>query len=155
MASGHSDQNSWLTRPPAKFDIVTARFPESRPKGQLRLRPCLVLEVLKGATSGLFACKIAYGTKSIDFMRRRDVDLIIQNAADIHAMGLSMATRFDLDEKNIVTLPWNSEFFGCWSNHSHPRIGSLTEKYVREFAFSMMIRENLKQALEEERRGRN
>jgi hypothetical protein len=53
-------------------------------------------------------------------------------------MGLASPTRFDLD--HVATLPWNEEFFGGWSGHQTPTIGSLTEEYIREYAFLMMKR---------------
>lgn len=129
----------WLSQPPAAFDIVAAYYPETRPKGELMLRPCLVLDVLRSKKGGDFACRVAFGTKNLKF-HRRHVDLIIQNAADLNTIGLPMATRFDLDQKNLIILPWTEEFFGCWRGYSHPRIGKLTEAYVKEYAYLMMMR---------------
>jgi hypothetical protein len=100
------------------------------------------LEVIHGKKSGAIACRIAYGTKNLKFVQRKNLDLIIQNAADLSAVGLPMATRFDLDAKNIITLPWTTEFFGCWSGYRHPRIGSLTEDYVKSYAYVMALRQS-------------
>jgi hypothetical protein len=102
------------------------------------------LDVLRGCDSGAIACRIAYGTKNLKFVQRKNLDLIVQNAADLNAMGLSMATRFDLDDTNIVLLPWTEEFFGCWSGNTHPKIGSLPESYVRDYAFVMALRQSNK-----------
>ena len=121
----------WLTQPPSAFDIVTGYFPESKPKGALRLRPCLVLDVLRGKESGQIACRIAYGTKNLKFVQRRYLDLIIPNASDLNSMGLSTATRFDLDSRNTALLPWTEEFFGCWAGYNMPKICTLTEDYIK------------------------
>ena len=135
-----SEAPGWLSEPPSAFDIVTAYFPETNPKGELRLRPCLVLEVMRGRSSGAIACKLAFGTKRLKFVQRRNLDLIIQNAGDLQEVGLPMATRFDLDADNLAILPWAESHFGCWSGRRHPRIGSLTEKYVKDYAYIMALR---------------
>jgi hypothetical protein len=98
----------------------------------------LVLSVLQGKTSGAFACKIAYGTKELKIIKRENLDLIVQNAAHVQQMGLARPTRFDLD--CVATFPWDDEFFGCWKGYNSPVIGSLTEDYLREYAWLMMKR---------------
>lgn len=144
MAS--STPPNWLTQPPTAFDLVAARFPETKPKGELRLRPCLVLNVLRGKADGAIACRLAYGTKHLKFIQRKALDIIVQNHDDLDAMGLPMATRFDLDEKNVVILPWNEENFGCWSGYQHPKIGALSEEYIKNYAFIMALRQANKTA---------
>jgi hypothetical protein len=96
------------------------------------------LTVLQGKTSGGYACKVAYGTKELKIIKRGTVDLIIQHTPHVTQMGLARPTRFDLD--CVVTLPWNEEFFGCWVGRQSPVIGSLTEAYIRDYAFLMMKR---------------
>lgn len=96
---------------------------------------------MRGKKSGAVACRLAYGTKNLKFVQRKDLDLIVQNAADLNAIGLPMATRFDLDEKNLATLPWTTEFFGCWGGYRHPRIGALTLDYVKNYAYVMALRQ--------------
>jgi len=141
MALEPTSPPKWLSQPPSAFDIVTAYFPESKPKGALRLRPCLVLDVLRGKDSGMIGCRIAFGTKNLKFVQRQHLDLIVQNNADLNAMGLPMATRFDLDAKNIVTLPWTQEFFGCWFGYHHPGLCSLPENYVKSYFYIMALRQ--------------
>ena len=68
------------------------------------------------------------------------LDLLVQDAADLALFGLPVPTRFDLDARNRVTLPWTPEFFDCWRDRDHPRIGSLTEPYMRELAWLMARR---------------
>lgn len=143
MASDLPPQSKWLARVPSAFDIVTAYYPETNPKGELRLRPCLVLDVLKGRTSGKFALRVAYGTRNLQVARRSKVDLIIQNHRHLNDVGLPTATRFSLNEADIVALPWAEEFFGCWHGHSHPIIGSLTETYIRDYAYCMALRQSV------------
>lgn len=134
-----SDKPAWLKTPPSAYDIATAWYPEDdEPERGPKLRPCLVLTVLKGMTSRLFACKVAYGTKELKIIKRQSLDLIIQHTPHVHQMGLARPTRFDLD--CVSTLPWDEEFFGCWTGCTSPVIGSLTEDYIKEYAYLMMKR---------------
>lgn len=130
----------WVGNPPARFDIVTTYFPErtSPEKPGLKLRPGLVVSVLKGKQTGRFACRIAFGTKNLKIIDRSHLDVIVQKAEHLPILGLHRATRFDLD--HIVMLPWSREFFGCWSGNPTPRIGAFTESYIKEFAYLMMRR---------------
>jgi hypothetical protein len=68
--------------------------------------------------------------------------LIIQNVTDLTQIGLARATRFDLD--TTITLPWTNEFFSCWTGYRTPRIGALTEAYIKEYAFLIMRRYSAK-----------
>jgi hypothetical protein len=131
----------WPSKPPAAFDIVACFFPESEPKpdGSIKLRPALVLSVLRRASTGEVAVRVAYGTKNLKLMHREHLDLIIQNASDMRLMGLAVATRFDLD--HVALLPWTDTFFGCWSGYQTPVIGSLTQEYAKELAWLMLKRE--------------
>lgn len=131
---------TWQTSIPSRFTIVTCYFPEGKlHKPVPKLRPCLVTTVLQNAESGQYACEVAFGTKHLK-LERRHLDLIIQHAAHLNQFNLGMATRFDLD--NLATLPWNDEFFGCWRGFSSPVLSSLTEDYVKEYAYIMMQRKS-------------
>ena len=140
-----SNRLHWWLTPPSQFDIVSAFFPE---RGfdvpGLKLRPALVLAVFQEEESGDYACRLAFGTKVLKLMQRRHLDLIIQNATHLQQLGLYRATRFDLDL--LVTVPWNAEFLGCWSGYRSPVIGTLTEDYVREYAYLMMRRTSVPRA---------
>ncbi|WP_210212413.1 hypothetical protein [Mesorhizobium sp. M8A.F.Ca.ET.021.01.1.1] len=57
-----------------------------------------------------------------------------------------MATRFDLDPKNVAVLPWTEEYFGCWTGYQHPKIGALSEDYIKTYAYIMALREANKPA---------
>lgn len=140
MDSDASSTPNWVGAPPAAHDIVTTWFPEKEPSpdGSLKLRPCLVLNVLRGKSTGNFSCIVAYGTSKLKIHQRRSLDLIIQNSQDLDTIGLPFATRFDLDE--LAQLPWNPEFFDCWSGYPTPVIGSLTEIYIKDLAYTLMSR---------------
>jgi hypothetical protein len=131
----------WFKRPPAAFDIVTCNFPERdpEPQGSVKLRPALVLSVLREKGTGRIALKVAYGTTVLKLMQRSQIDLIIQNAQDMRIMGLPRATRFDLDE--LATLPWCPPYFDCWPTYKTPVIGTLIEDYARDLAWLMLKRE--------------
>jgi hypothetical protein len=76
-----------------------------------------VLQTRKARGVDLFACKIAYGTKTLKFPERQGWDLIVQEPLDLVAFNLPVATRFDLD--HILILPWRPDFFGCWTGLLH------------------------------------
>lgn len=130
---------TWQTSKPSRFDIVTCYYPEGDlKKPGLTLRPGLVLRVLQNEQTMQYACDVAFGTKNLKLTSRQHLDLIIQNAEHLRQLGLYRATRFDLD--NVVTLPWNEEFFGCWTNRGSPVLSSLTEDYLKEYAYLMLKR---------------
>ena len=128
----------WVTSPPSVMDIVAGFYPETKPKGELRLRPCLVTAVYKNTESGEFACEVAYGTKTLKTWSSMGKDLVIQNTSDLDELGLPVATRFVLAIDQRATLVWGPESFGCWKNHRSPRIGTLNADYQREYAYCML-----------------
>jgi hypothetical protein len=99
-----------------------------------------VTAVYQNQETGNYACEIAYGTKSTKAHTRIGMDIVIVNSSDLDAMGLPMATRFDLDAGNRVTLEWSETNFMPWSGYSTPRIGSLTLDYQKEYAWVMARR---------------
>ena len=133
---------AWVLDPPSAYDIVACWYPERHKKDSPgpASRPGLVTQVLRGEQTGRFACRVAFGTKKLKIVQRSHLDLIIQNSEHLDQLGLGMATRFDLDL--IAFLPWGVEFFDCWTGYRSPIIGSLTEDYIREYAFLMMRRES-------------
>lgn len=133
----------WYRRPPSAFDIVTCNFPEADPPpdGSLKLRPALVLSVLRQKTTGMIALRIAYGTSVLKLLQREHLDLIIQNATDLRLIGLPRATRFDLD--NTVELPWCPPHFDTWAGYSSPIIGTLTQDYAKEVPWLMLKRQQI------------
>ena len=143
MASTTSAKPAWTLSPPSAYDIVTCWYPESEEVTNPgpRLRPSLVTQVLRGKGTGAFACRVVYGTKTLKIIKRGSIDLIIQEQSDLNQIGLPRPTRFDLDR--AVTLPWEPPFFGCWSGYPTPKIGSLTETYIREYAWLMHKRSSV------------
>jgi hypothetical protein len=130
---------AWTTSPPSAYDIVACWYPEADAPQDAgpTLRPALVVTVLKGERTGDYACRVAYGTTNLKIVKRREVDLIIPNG-HTRQMGLARATRFDLDR--VITLPWVPPFFDPWTGNTTPKIGALTEAYIRDYAFLMMKR---------------
>lgn len=134
-----ANEPHWVRAPPSAFSIVACWYPEDDDANPgPTLRPALVTAVLAGKTAGLFACKVAFGTRTLKLIKRGHVDLIIEDGRHLRQMGLHRPTRFDLDQ--IALLPWSSAFFGCWSGYSSPILGSLLESYVKDYAFLIMRR---------------
>lgn len=132
---------AWCRAPPSPFDIAAAWFPEKGSEAPgLKLRPSLVLAVYQDENSGMYACDVAFGTKNLKLFKREHLDLIIQNSSHLREFGLHRATRFDLDL--VITVPWTTEFFGCWRGHSSPVIGTLTTDYIKEYAYQMLRRQS-------------
>lgn len=141
MVTENVSTPDWLALPPSRFDIVTGYYPETKPEGgALKLRPLLVTKVLKSRVTGKIAVEVAYGTTNLKTWSRSDLDVIVQNSSDLDEMGLAASTRFVLDPGNLVILPWNQENFGCWSDRSSPRRGTLLLTYQKDFAYAMMRR---------------
>lgn len=144
MAS--SPSYDWTTEVPNAYEIHTAYFPYHNADGEgVKLRPCLIMNVYKGKTSGIYKLKIAYGTRKLK-LPERNCDLLIQNSRDLDDIGLPCATRFDLDLTAEVM--WNEENFGCWEGRSSPYIGSLGEDYVKTYFYLMAMRQKLRQAID-------
>ena len=131
----------WTLSPPNLFDIVTGFYPETKPTaGTPAHRPCLVTHVYQDQELGGFACEIAYGTKNLKTVARRDKDIIIQNSSHLDEIGLPMATRFQLDLDCRVVLEWSLANFKPWPGYRTPRIGQLTIFYQKEYAWLMATR---------------
>ncbi len=140
MASGTFPHPKWVLSPPSMYDIVACYYPETKPKAELKLRPCLVRTVLQSKSSGLHAVEVYFGTKNLKTQSRKGSDLIIQNTSDLDEIGLAMATRFDLADTSFARLPWNPSYFGCWTGYDTPIIGFLPESYQKEYAYCRMNR---------------
>lgn len=112
-----------------------------RRRGTCRRQVIPVTHVLQARDSGRFACRIVFGTTNLKVDQRRHLDLIIEEADHLSAIGLARATPFDLD--SVAILPWNSRFFGCWSGYPTPILGPLIENDVKEYAYLMMKRRSV------------
>ncbi|MDP9840777.1 hypothetical protein J2T09_005565 [Neorhizobium huautlense] len=141
MVSNLRKPINWKGQRPEAFDIVACYYPETKPKGELRLRPCLILDVFEDEETGEYFCLVTNGTRTLKISQRLKLDIIIQKSAHLDEMGLPYATRFALDDDNIVMLPWNEEFFGCWRGYRTPQISYLMETYQRQYAYIMALRQ--------------
>jgi hypothetical protein len=138
-----SAKPAWTLAQPSAYDIAACWYPqdEAQDKPGPDLRPALITQVLQGKATGQFACRVAYGTTILKIIKRKDLDLIIDQPSDLDQIGLPRPTRFDLDR--VTLLPWEPPFFGCWSGYRSPKLGSLTEKLQREYAWLMMRRSSV------------
>jgi hypothetical protein len=129
--SSTSGRPGWVSRPPSVGSVVTCLYPGD-PKA--RLRPCLVLGVATGSAGG-YAIHVAYGTSQLDKDKRGDIDLIIEDAADINACGIALATRFDLE--NTAAIVWEPPEFDCWHGRYSPVLGSLPRDKQIDCAYKL------------------
>lgn len=91
------------------MDVAWVFFPREEDIGNPghKTRPSLVLEI--GDYDGKCYVLCAYGTSRVNKLWRRGDDLFVENYVDIGTMGLSTATRFDLDR--LMWLPWSEQYF--------------------------------------------
>ena len=124
---------------PEPGDIVWCRFPERpRDKPGPKPRPALVLEVTQRADG--IEVKVAYGTShKLDRMLAGEFAIRkLDNASAYALAGLSYDTKFNL--KEILLLPWNSEFFGVPPDPKHgqiPKLGSLHAGMIKAVAAAL------------------
>lgn len=119
----------WESRPPYTYDIVTGFFPETSPKETWATnpRPLLVCGRAQDPDTGMYFCRVAYGTTKID--KARDADLVIGNMSMLDTLGLKYPTCFVIHSgRQMVILPWTEEFFRPWSTYSTPTISTLPEE---------------------------
>jgi hypothetical protein len=81
--------------------------------------------------------EVTYGTSKIK-PGKRPLDLIVQNASELAAMGLPQVTRFDLDL--TIWLPWCSEFFQPREGQQNPIIGRLTQTAIAQLETLKVLR---------------
>jgi hypothetical protein len=129
---------------PRRHDIAWCRFPldDSGQPGK-KLRPTLVRATQRDTESSRSAVVVSYGTKRLKLGQRDKLDLVIQNAEQLGRLGLTMATRFDLDL--LQRIPWTEEFFAA-PPHAHQIVtGSLNEDQIERFRKKLRRREQLAQ----------
>jgi len=102
----------------------------------------LVLEVQSGSEGG-FAVRVAYGTKSLDYETRGNIDLIIDKPIDIDTCGLPLPTRFDLEE--IATIAWEPPKCDCWEGFATPILGELPTSKQIDCAYKLAAIQNKNQ----------
>lgn len=124
---------AWEQNPPRLFDIVTGYFPETSPKGTWATnpRPLLVCGRAQHPTTGLYVCRIAYGTTQ-GIEKAHPNDLIIGNLSLLDQLGLKHTTRFVISSgQQMVIMPWTAEFFKPWRGKTSPIISQLPEEMQR------------------------
>lgn len=130
---------------PRRYDIAWCRFPrDDKGRPGNKLRPTLVRVAKRDTESHRSAVVVSYGTKNLKLGHRDRVDLIVQNAEQIARLGLTMATRFDLDLMNL--LPWTEEFFAPPPHAEEIVTGSLNEEQIARFRAKLRRREQLRAA---------
>lgn len=138
MAPAGEKPQSWhfynVNSAPRTFDIVLCRFPfEEDPKTPpLRRSPCIVRRVRVNSDETAAYVTVAFGTTNLLGMERLGLDLIVQNAAVMHKLGLAKATRFDLSAKKTAELPWCEEWFPLPHGRMTPKIGSLDRVRIEQ-----------------------
>lgn len=119
--------------PPAPGDIVWCRFPDlPRRSPGPKPRPALVCEVTE-RDDGI-AVTVAYGTSQrVSQLHRGEFAITRQgHPAAYGSADLSFDTKFDF--KQLVTLPWNDDFFAVppqAPHGQHPKLGSLHASMMR------------------------
>lgn len=123
----------WEQVAPSIYSIVTGFFPETSPKEAWATnpRPLLVCGTAKDPANGIVFCRIAYGTtKTLD--KADPDDLVIGNLDILNQLNLKHPTRFVISSgRQMVILPWTSEFFRRWSNRRTPILARLPEDMQR------------------------
>jgi hypothetical protein len=98
---------------PQVNDIIWCRFPH-RPILHLPAdprHPTIVRELEPFPALGEAIVHVTYGTSSLKKWREL-IDLIVDDPAEVVALGLNEPTRFDLqDDMNKLPCPWCVEFF--------------------------------------------
>lgn len=138
-----SAKPGWVSRPPRVGNVITCLYPND-PKG--RLRPCLVLETLKGSEEG-YAVRVAYGTSSLDHATRGKIDLIVESQSDITACGVAVPTRFDLEETAVIS--WEPPECDSWHGQYSPILGNLTVDQEKDAAYKLAAIQNKKKSAAE------
>jgi hypothetical protein len=126
---------SWEKFPPPLYSIVTGFFPEVSPKQSWATdpRPLLVCGTARDDETGIYFCRIAYGTSSRHDRAHAD-DLYIANMSLLNQLNLKRPTRFVISVgAQMAILPWTREFFQPWTSYPTPILSHIPEdmeKYV-------------------------
>jgi hypothetical protein len=77
--------------------------------------------------------RVAYGTTSLDVVTRGKIDRIVDDASDIAACGLAVATRFDRKHRDDSL----GALCDCWRGFATPILGALPVRQQVECAFKL------------------
>lgn len=132
-------ENDWERHRPRLYSVVTGFFPETSPKETWATdpRPLLVCGVAQDNDSGVFFCRVAYGTtQQID--KAHDSDLVVGNMSMLNQLGLKRTTRFVLHSgRQMAILPWTSEFFRPWTGYKSPFLSCLPSDMQRVVGYDL------------------
>jgi hypothetical protein len=123
---------SWEATPPQIYSIVTGFFPETSPKDTWATnpRPLLVCGVAQDAGTGMYFCRIAYGTSKTEKSKRSD--LIVANLSMLDSLNLKCPTRFVIHSgRQMVIMPWTTGYFQPWTGKSSPILSCLPDDVQR------------------------
>lgn len=127
---------------PASLDIVWCRFPQlPKTRPGPKNRPALVRTVDLSRDHAFARVEVCYGTSQLK-KDRYPFDLFIENASQLTLLGLSQATRFELDR--TLWLPWASEFFVSKDGPKTPIIGRLSDQEIGQLHTLVRLRRTLK-----------
>lgn len=119
----------WESNCPRIYNIATGFFPEASPKETWATnpRPLLVCGVAKDPVTGMYFCRVAYGTTR-NLNRAHDNDLVIGNLSLLNQLSLKKPTRFVISSgAQMAILPWKEGYFQPWSDRDTPTRSRLTE----------------------------
>ena len=95
-----------LSRLPIKYDVIWCRFPH-RPAIDVPAdppHPVVVREIERNDKLGEAIVSVTYGTSNFK-PEREEIDLLLSYKLELHAAGLKLPTRFDLDDQfNLILL---------------------------------------------------
>lgn len=137
----------WERNPPRTYNIVTGFFPEVSPKESWATnpRPLLVCGTAQNPDTGMFLCRIAYGT-SQQHDEAHQNDLVVANLSMLNLLSLKTPTRFVIHSgKQMVILPWTERFFRPWTGKESPVLSRLPEDMQRHVGFVLGSQDNLPQ----------
>ncbi len=87
----------------------------------------LVCGTAEDPESGMYFCRVAYGT-TMYLEKRKPDDLVVGNMSMLDALGLKYPTRFVTHSgRHMAIMPWTSEFFRPWSGKSSPVLSYLPD----------------------------
>jgi hypothetical protein len=129
---------------PHPLDIVWCKFPELPQNPSVpgpKLRPGIVHTVQLDPDYTIARIRVCYGTSKLKKFKYPN-DLFVENAAQLTLLGLTQATRFEIDR--LVWVPWASEWFEPKDGSKTPVIGRLTALEIGQLSALQRIREAAK-----------
>ena len=137
----------WERIPPRTYNVVTGFFPETSPKESWETdpRPLLVCGTGQDPVTGMYLCRIAYGT-SQHLENSHPNDLVVGNLSMLNLLCLKKPTRFVIfSGQQMVILPWTEEFFRPWTGNRSPVLSRLPKEMQHHVGFVLSALRNLPQ----------